>query len=63
VIFGEEIAMFATQVATVGDVDGADGEFRQTEDENSGQIAKFSELSSHVHRWLRMYRISTGFTS
>ena len=33
VIFGEEIAVFATQVAAVGDVDRADGKLRQTEDE------------------------------
>ena len=33
VIFSEKVAVFATQVAAVGDVDRANGKLRQTKDE------------------------------
>jgi hypothetical protein len=32
-VFGEEVAMFAAEVASVGDVNRADGILRQTESE------------------------------
>ena len=48
VIFGEEIAVFATEVTTVGDVDRADGKLRQAKDEQLGDVAKFGEFSTNV---------------
>src|SRR4026208_1809804 len=54
VILGEEVAMLATQVATISDIDRADGKLRQAKDEEFGYVAEFAEFSSHSHR-LRHY--------
>ncbi len=49
VIFGEEVAVLTTQIAAVGNVDRTDGILRQTEDEEFGDVAEFTQLSTDVH--------------
>jgi hypothetical protein len=54
--------VFATEIATVGDVDRADGKLRETKDEYFGGFAKLCEFPADVHFLDRIYKIKTGLT-
>ncbi len=43
VIFGEEVAVLATKVAAIGDVDGADGKLRQTKGKDADSLCNFAK--------------------
>src|SRR5688572_32530417 len=49
VIFSEEVAVFATQVAPVGYVDRTHGKLRQTKEEQFGHLAQLGQFSRNVH--------------
>jgi hypothetical protein len=49
VIFGKEVAVLATQIAAVGDVDRADGKLRQAKHEKFGHVAQLCKFPSNVH--------------
>jgi hypothetical protein len=49
VIFGEEVAVLTTEIATVRDVDGADRKPGYAKDEQFSDVTQFTELSTYAH--------------
>jgi hypothetical protein len=49
VVFGKEVAVFAAQVAAVGDVNGADRILRQTESKQLTELGDATDFVSDAH--------------